>query len=100
MPHPRRILRAAGAISVHGSFRQASLEPGSSGQELWTLPTGQLRPPMGGRKLGVVSNLYDRDQCQVIVVYTTRWYFSGVCEKSRFIDSRYFTGSRKWTKTW
>ena len=41
--HPRRILHAPGAISVHGSFRQASLEPGPSGQELRTLSTRQLR---------------------------------------------------------
>ena len=41
--HPRRILHAPGSISVHGSFRHASLETGSSAQELMTLPTGQLR---------------------------------------------------------
>ena len=42
--HPRRILHVPGAICVHGSFRQQSLEPGTSGQELRILPTGQLRP--------------------------------------------------------
>ena len=42
--HPKLILYAPVAISVHGSFRQASLEPGPSGQELRTLLTGQLRP--------------------------------------------------------
>ena len=42
--HPRRNLHAPSSISVHGSFHQANLEPGSSGQELRTLPTGQLRP--------------------------------------------------------
>ena len=41
---PRRILHAPAAISIHGSFRQGSLEPGPSGQELGTLPTIQLRP--------------------------------------------------------
>ena len=40
------ILHAPGAISVHGSFRQASLEPESSGQKLRTLPTGQLSPEL------------------------------------------------------
>ena len=44
--HPRRILHALGAISVHGNFRQESLKPGPSGQELRTLPTGQLQPPV------------------------------------------------------
>ena len=42
--HPRRILHAPGAISAHGCFRQASLEPGPSGQELRILLIGQLRP--------------------------------------------------------
>ena len=41
---PTTILHAPGAISVHGSFRKASLEPGPSGQELRTLPTEQLQP--------------------------------------------------------
>ena len=41
--HPRRILHAPGAISLHGSFCQVSLELGPSGQELRTLPTGLLR---------------------------------------------------------
>ena len=41
--HPRLILHAQAAISVHSSFRQASPEPGPSGQELRTLPTGQLQ---------------------------------------------------------
>ena len=36
--HSRRLLHPPGAISVHGSFRQASLEPGPTGQELRTLP--------------------------------------------------------------
>ena len=40
--HPRRILYAPGVISVQRHFRQASFEPGPSGQELRTLPTGQL----------------------------------------------------------
>ena len=35
--HPRRILHEPGAISVHDSFRQVSLEPGPSGQELRNL---------------------------------------------------------------
>ena len=39
--HPRRILHATGAINVHDSFRQASLEPGPSSQELRTPPTGK-----------------------------------------------------------
>ena len=39
---PRRILRAAGA--VHGGFHQVSLESWPTGQELRTLPIGQLRP--------------------------------------------------------
>ena len=42
--HPRRILHSPGAISVHDSFHQASLEPEPSGQELSTLPTRQLQP--------------------------------------------------------
>ena len=37
--HPWRILHAPGAISVHCSFRQASLEPGPSSQERRTLST-------------------------------------------------------------
>ena len=41
--YPRRILHALDDISVHCSLRQASLEPGPSGQELRTRPTGQLR---------------------------------------------------------
>ena len=42
--HPRLILHARGAISVQGSFLQASLESGPFGQALRTLQTGQLRP--------------------------------------------------------
>ena len=37
--HPRKILHATSSISVHGSFHQASLEPGHSGLELRTWAT-------------------------------------------------------------
>ena len=60
--HPRRILHAPGAISVHGSFRQAILEPGQSGQELRTLPTGHLLPP--SRLVWKRLKVY---QCEVLV---------------------------------
>ena len=36
------LLPTVDAISVHGTFCQASLELGPSGQELRTPPTGQL----------------------------------------------------------
>ena len=42
--HPRRILHAPAVINVHGGFRQASLEPGSSGLYLRALSTEQQQP--------------------------------------------------------
>ena len=53
----RRIFYAPSAISVHGSFRQASLESGPSGQELRTLPTGQLRRP-SLRRTDIVAKIH------------------------------------------
>ena len=55
--HPRRILHAPDAISVHGSFHQVSLEHGPSGQVLRTLPTGQLRP----QKRGAIPSVADQN---------------------------------------
>ena len=53
--HPRRILHAAGAISVHDGVSQASLEPRQSGPELSALPTGQPRSLCIVRKMSLVN---------------------------------------------
>ena len=54
--HPRRILTAPGAISVHGSV-SSGLEPVPSGPELSAQPTWPLRTRSNQRKItSVIEN--------------------------------------------